>query len=64
MNSIETQATAVALSDEEVAATSSRIDTPPAGGDVIGALVFVFILLPVTDILGFTKVYSFTRPIK
>jgi hypothetical protein len=36
----------------------------PAGGEIIGALVFVFVLLLVTDILGFTKVYSFTRPAK
>jgi hypothetical protein len=63
VNSIDAQARAAGLSDEEAAAICSRIDTPPPGGDVIGALVFVFILLPVTDELGFTKVYSFTRPI-
>jgi len=46
-----------------VGAISSRIDTLSAGGDVIGAQAFVFVLLPVTDILGFTKDYSLTRPI-
>jgi len=53
-----------ALSDDEVAAVAGKIDTLPAGGEFIGALVFVFVLLLVTDILGFTKVYSFTRPAK
>ena len=53
-----------AMSDDEVATVADKIDTLPAGGDFIGALVFVFVLLLVTDILGFTKVYSFTRPIR
>lgn len=53
-----------ALSDDEAAAVAGRIDTLPAGGEFIGALVFVFVLLLITDILGFTKVYSFTRPVR
>jgi hypothetical protein len=53
-----------ALSDEEVAAVAGRIDSLPAGGEFIGALVFIFVLLLVTDILGFTKVFPFTRSVK
>ena len=53
-----------ALSDDEVAAISGRIDSLPAGGEIIGVLVFIFVLLLVTDILGFTKVYPFTRSVK
>ena len=53
-----------ALSDDEVASVAGKIDALPAGGEFIGALVFVFVLLLITDILGFTKVYSFTRPVK
>lgn len=53
-----------ALSDEEVAAIAGKIDSLPAGGEFIGALLFVFALLLVTDIPGFTKVYSFTRSAK
>jgi len=33
----------------------------PAGGDIIGVLFTVFVILLVTDILGFTNVFSFTR---
>ena len=58
------KARADALSDEEVATVAGRIDALPAGGELIGALVFVFVLLLLTDILGFTKVYSFTRSVK
>jgi hypothetical protein len=53
-----------ALSDEEAAAIAGKIDSLPAGGEIIGVLVFVFVLLLVTDILGFTKVYPFTRSVK
>ncbi len=53
------------MSDEEVSKISSKIDTLPAGGDfggIVGAIVFVFIVLLITDILGFTKVFGFTQP--
>lgn len=56
-----------ALSDAEIEALVGRIDALPAGGDfggIIGAAVFVFLVLLITDVLGLTKVFSFTRPIK
>ncbi len=53
-----------ALSDEEVASLAGRIDQAPAGGDILGILFTVFIVLLVTDILGLTKVYPFTRSIR
>ena len=64
MNSTWAQARDAALSDKEVAMISGRTHTLPADGDVIGAPEFVFILLQVADIFGFTKVCSFARPIK
>jgi Family of unknown function (DUF6627) len=57
-----------ALSDDEVERLAARFDALPAGGDVLGtALVLgfiTFIVLLITDILGFTRVFSFTRPAK
>lgn len=50
-----------ALTDDELAALDQKLDSLPAGGDVLGALLFVFVLLLVTDILGLTKVFPFTR---
>lgn len=50
-----------ALSDQELASLSDRIDRLPAGGDFFGTLGVIFIILLVTDILGFTKVFPFTR---
>ncbi len=54
-----------ALTDDEVAMVNGKLDSLPAGGDgLIGAIVFIFIVLLVTDILGLTKVFPFTKPIK
>ncbi|HKX96178.1 MAG TPA: PA2779 family protein [Methylibium sp.] len=54
-----------ALTDAEVAQLAHTLDTAPAGADgVIGAIIFIFVLLLVTDILGLTKVYPFTRSVR
>lgn len=50
------------LSDQEVLALADQLDQAPAGAsDVLGVILFVFILLLITDILGLTKVFPFTR---
>jgi len=54
-----------ALTDDEVAQLAAKIDDLPAGGDgIIGAIVLIFIILLITDILGLTKIFPFTRPIR
>ncbi len=53
-----------AMSDVEVAQLAGRIDQAPAGGEVLGILFTIFIVLLVTDILGFTKVFPFTRSVR
>lgn len=51
------------LSDAELAKISQALEQLPAGGDgigaVIGAAVLIFVVLLITDILGFTHVFSF-----
>ena len=54
-----------ALGDEEVAALAGRIDELPAGGhDIVGAIVLVFLILLITDLLGLTKIFPFTTPVR
>ncbi len=53
-----------AMTDEEVSKLAGRVDQMPAGGDVLGILFAVFIILLVTDILGLTKVFPFTRSVR
>lgn len=61
----EAEARLEALSDREIASIIARVESEPAGagagGGIIGAFVTVFIILLVTDLLCFTKVFSFTR---
>ncbi|HEX8962524.1 MAG TPA: PA2779 family protein [Rhodocyclaceae bacterium] len=61
----DAKARVAALTDDEAAALANKIDSLPAGGDgVIGALIFIFLVLLVTDILGLTKVFPFTRSVR
>ena len=55
-----------ALTDDEVATVAHTLDTAPAGAsaDVLGVIVTIFVVLLITDILGFTKVFPFTRSIR
>lgn len=53
-----------AMSDGEVAQLAGRIEQAPAGGDVLGIMFTVFIVLLVTDIMGLTKVFPFTRSVR
>ncbi|WP_303850155.1 PA2779 family protein [Seleniivibrio woodruffii] len=59
---------AQSLSDSEAIAFADSMENAPAGGDglglVVGAALFVFIVLLITDILGFTKVFKFTKAVR
>jgi hypothetical protein len=64
----EVKARVAALSDDQAQDLAARIDQLPAGGDagvgdVLGVLLLIFVILLITDILGLTKVFPFTRPI-
>lgn len=61
----QAKARVAALTDAEVAHVAHTLDTAPAGAsDVLGTIIFIFVLLLITDILGFTKVFPFTRAIR
>lgn len=50
-----------ALNDAEVHQLAAKMDQLPAGGDALGVLVFVFVVLLITDILGLTDVFPFVK---
>lgn len=50
-----------ALSDDEIAELAARMDELPAGAGIVNALIFVFLVLLITDILGLTEVFPFVR---
>jgi len=59
----QVQARVAALSDEEAAQLAARLDELPAGGtDFLAIVLIVFLVLLFTDIMGYTKIFPFTRP--
>jgi hypothetical protein len=60
----DAQQRVAALSDSEAQSLAIGMDKMPAGGEVIGVLFGVFVILLVTDILGFTKIFPFTRSVR
>ena len=57
----EVEARVAALSDAEAAQMAEQLEQLPAGASAVGALFAVFVILLVTDILGLTNVFPFTR---
>lgn len=54
-----------ALTDEEARLVANQIDQLPAGGDsVLGVLLLIFLVLLFTDIMGWTKVFPFTKSMR
>jgi hypothetical protein len=58
----EAQARVAALTDAEAADLAAQIDVLPAGSSVLGVALVVFLVLLLTDILGYTKIFPFTKP--
>ena len=59
----EARSRVAALTDAEAAELAGRIDSLPAGGiDVLGVVLVVFLVLLLTDILGYTHIFPFTKP--
>ncbi len=65
IDSVEARARIDSLSDAEVVSLADQIEQLPAGGNavgaIVGALLIVFLVLLITDILGFTDVFPFVK---
>jgi hypothetical protein len=61
----EAKARIDSLTDEEIENIASRLNRLPAGGGglgtIVGAALLIFIILLITDILGYTDVFSFVK---
>ncbi len=53
------------LSDEEIQQIAGRLEEMPAGeggvGPIVGAILIIFLVLLVTDLLGLTDVFPFVK---
>jgi len=65
VKSEEAKAWIDSLTDREIAEIVARIDQMPAGGTGLGTLVgvavLVFLVLLITDILGYTDIFPFVK---
>lgn len=64
VDTAEAQKRVASLSDSELTKISQHMEQLPAGGDggasaIIGAVVFIFLVLLITDLLGLTHVFPF-----
>jgi len=65
INPIEARARVDSLSDAEIIQIADKMDQLPAGGStlgvIVGAAVIIFIVLLITDILGYTDIFTFVK---
>lgn len=65
ISAAEAKARVDSLSDDEIMQIADKMDQLPAGGSalgvIVGAAVFIFVVLLITDILGFTDIFTFVK---
>jgi len=65
VDAFEAQRRVASLSDAELTKISQAMEQLPAGGDgvgaVVGAVVLIFLVLLITDLLGLTHVFPFVN---
>lgn len=49
------------MTHEELKQLSAQMDELPAGSGAVGAIVFVFLVLLITDLLGYTDIFPFVK---
>ena len=61
----QAKARVASLTDAEVAELNQRIGELPAGGiSALGAIVLIFLVFVITDLLGATDVFPFVDPVQ
>ena len=52
------------MTDSEVQQLNARLGELPAGGDVLGIVVLVFLVFVITDVIGATDIFPFIHPVR
>lgn len=52
------------MTQQEIAQLNQQITELPAGGDVLGFIVLIFIIFIITDVIGATDIFPFIHPVK
>ena len=51
------------MTQEEIAQLNQQLDELPAGGDILGIIVLIFIIFVITDVIGATDIFPFIHPV-
>ena len=51
------------MTHEEIAQLNQQIGELPAGGDVLGVILIIFIIFVITDVIGATDIFPFIKPV-
>ena len=51
------------MTADEIAQLNQQLDELPAGGDVLGLIVLLFIIFVITDVIGATDIFPFIHPV-
>jgi len=51
------------MTTNEIAQLNQQIETLPAGGDLLGVLLVIFIVFVITDVIGATDIFPFIKSI-
>ncbi len=52
------------MTNQEIAQLNQQLADLPAGGDVLGIIVLIFIVFIITDVIGATDIFPFIHPVK
>jgi len=52
------------MTDQEIATLNERLGDLPAGGDVLGVIVLIFVVFIITDAIGATDIFPFVHPVR
>jgi hypothetical protein len=63
VNSADVKARVDALTDDEAAQLAGKMDSAPAGG-LLELILIVFLVLLITDLLGYTHIFPFTKKLR
>ena len=63
VSSADVKARVDALTDDEAAQLAGKMDSAPAGG-LLELILIVFLVLVITDLLGYTHIFPFTKKLR
>ena len=64
VNTAELESRINQMTQQEIAQLSQQINDLPAGGDLLGIIVLLFIVFIITDVIGATDIFPFIHPVK